>query len=293
MVGCLFAYLSYRSPVRRVAFVAASLVVPIVANWLRAYMIVMLGHLTQQPHRRGRRPSDLRLGLLRRRDGCCCSGSASNWRRGRRSAGPRAGSSVRGDPGRQIASVDVVDRRLAVARADGGLASRLMRDCDRAGEAAAVARLQHIAGRDGWTAVEPSFSDWRPDVSGASARTGADVRKGWRAGRALHRLLSQPAPGRQGDHVDESARARPATACGQQVGEAHDRDRTIDGQPFDVRTDRRPGAAASDLLVWHWFWVDGHVTVERVCRQAVRGARGAAGPRRSGGAGWSFSLHDR
>ena len=46
MVGSLFAYLSYRSPVRRAAFIAASLVVPIVANWMRAYMIVMLGHLS-------------------------------------------------------------------------------------------------------------------------------------------------------------------------------------------------------------------------------------------------------
>ena len=46
MVGCLYAYLSYRSPGRRVAFIAASLVLPIFANWLRAYMIVMLGHLS-------------------------------------------------------------------------------------------------------------------------------------------------------------------------------------------------------------------------------------------------------
>src|SRR6185436_6553542 len=35
-----------RSLARRVAFVAASMVVPIVANWLRAYMIVMIGHLS-------------------------------------------------------------------------------------------------------------------------------------------------------------------------------------------------------------------------------------------------------
>lgn len=46
MVGVLFAYLNYRSPVRRLVFVAASLVVPIVANWVRAYLIVMLGHLS-------------------------------------------------------------------------------------------------------------------------------------------------------------------------------------------------------------------------------------------------------
>jgi len=46
MVGSLFAYLNYRSWRRRLAFVAVSLAVPIVANWLRAYMIVMLGHLS-------------------------------------------------------------------------------------------------------------------------------------------------------------------------------------------------------------------------------------------------------
>ncbi|MBL8379254.1 MAG: exosortase A [Burkholderiales bacterium] len=45
-VGTLFAYLNYNSMMRRLAFVGASIVVPIVANWLRAYMIVMLGHLS-------------------------------------------------------------------------------------------------------------------------------------------------------------------------------------------------------------------------------------------------------
>jgi EpsI family protein len=44
VLGCLFAYLSYRSLLRRAAFIAASIVTPIVANWLRAYMIVMIGH---------------------------------------------------------------------------------------------------------------------------------------------------------------------------------------------------------------------------------------------------------
>ena len=43
-VGTLFAYLNYSSNRRRWAFVGVSLLVPIVANWLRAYMIVMLGH---------------------------------------------------------------------------------------------------------------------------------------------------------------------------------------------------------------------------------------------------------
>ena len=45
-VGTLFAYLNYQSTKRRILFVIVSILVPIVANWLRAYMIVMLGHLS-------------------------------------------------------------------------------------------------------------------------------------------------------------------------------------------------------------------------------------------------------
>ncbi|KQP23154.1 exosortase A [Pseudorhodoferax sp. Leaf267] len=43
-VGSLFAYLNYQSPRRRALFVLVSILVPLVANWLRAYIIVMLGH---------------------------------------------------------------------------------------------------------------------------------------------------------------------------------------------------------------------------------------------------------
>ena len=46
MVGTIYAAMAYTSTRRRVLFVAASIVVPVVANWLRAYMIVMIGHLS-------------------------------------------------------------------------------------------------------------------------------------------------------------------------------------------------------------------------------------------------------
>ena len=45
-VGCLFAYLSYSSLKKRLIFVGVAILVPLVANWLRAYMIVMIGHLS-------------------------------------------------------------------------------------------------------------------------------------------------------------------------------------------------------------------------------------------------------
>lgn len=46
MVGTLFAYLNYRAAMRRWTFVGIAIVVPIVANWVRAYLIVMIGHLS-------------------------------------------------------------------------------------------------------------------------------------------------------------------------------------------------------------------------------------------------------
>ena len=53
MVGSLFAYLNFRSTKRRIVFMAVSLVVPVVANWIRAYLIVMLGHLSDNKYGTG------------------------------------------------------------------------------------------------------------------------------------------------------------------------------------------------------------------------------------------------
>lgn len=46
-LGLLYAYLTYRSLPRRLLFVLASIIVPVIANTLRAYMIVMLGHMSE------------------------------------------------------------------------------------------------------------------------------------------------------------------------------------------------------------------------------------------------------
>lgn len=45
-LGVLFAYLQFRTLRYRLMFIGTAVAVPIVANWIRAYMIVMLGHLS-------------------------------------------------------------------------------------------------------------------------------------------------------------------------------------------------------------------------------------------------------
>ena len=45
-LGCLYAYLTYKSPKRRLLFILFAIITPIIANGLRAYMIVMIGHFS-------------------------------------------------------------------------------------------------------------------------------------------------------------------------------------------------------------------------------------------------------
>ena len=45
-LGVLYAYLTYQSTHRRILFVLASIIVPIIANGLRAFIIVMIGHFS-------------------------------------------------------------------------------------------------------------------------------------------------------------------------------------------------------------------------------------------------------
>lgn len=44
--GAFYAYVNFRSNRRRLVFIALSLIVPVVANWLRAYLTVLIGHLS-------------------------------------------------------------------------------------------------------------------------------------------------------------------------------------------------------------------------------------------------------
>jgi len=46
VLGSLFAYLNFTSWTRRAVFFAAALVVAVIANWMRAYLIVIVGHLS-------------------------------------------------------------------------------------------------------------------------------------------------------------------------------------------------------------------------------------------------------
>jgi exosortase A len=50
VLGTVYAYLTYRSLKRRLIFVALSLIVPVIANGLRAFLIVMIGHYSDMQY---------------------------------------------------------------------------------------------------------------------------------------------------------------------------------------------------------------------------------------------------
>jgi exosortase A len=47
--GCLYALLMYRSPYRRLVFLVVTLIVPVVANGFRAFLVIWLGHYLGSP----------------------------------------------------------------------------------------------------------------------------------------------------------------------------------------------------------------------------------------------------
>ncbi|MBT9492894.1 MAG: exosortase A [Paucibacter sp.] len=93
MVGTLFAYLNYRSLARRWIFVGVAIALPLIANWLRAYIIVMLGHFSDNKIATGadhHHAADVHGGGTLVRARCSASG-AQGSRRFRRVCSGKAG----------------------------------------------------------------------------------------------------------------------------------------------------------------------------------------------------------
>ncbi|HTQ00912.1 MAG TPA: exosortase A [Casimicrobiaceae bacterium] len=256
MVGTLYAYLFYRSTRRRLAFLAACVAVPIVANWVRAYMIVMLGHLTSNRIAVG--ADHLIYGwvffavvmLLLFVIG-------SRWREdevGDRTAGASSASpAAPPDPkplGRASLRAAVVS--LAAIMLWQPIEAWLVGD-----GADDSAHLVAVTGAGAWQASSVGLSTWRPDVSGERAELRQTFMKG-DARVGLHIAFFR--------HQTDEAKA--ITSGNQVVATTNPRWRqvgygveVINGGGHSLRTDLRIVADERErLAVLQWFWVNGRVT---------------------------------
>lgn len=252
MTGCIFAWLQYRAPLKRIVFVCLALAAALLANWLRAYAIVLMGHF-----------SDNTLG----------TGADHNW----------WGWLIFGAAMFVLFSVGMrwTDKKgyspLQLAAVPGGapavpgygiamsLAACLLLV---AAWPAAAARIEShvdtrplvieaIAPRGGWQTAPTPAGDWAPELVAPSAvdaqtfvRDGAavgvyrGVYRNQRQGAELVHTWNQVAS-------SESKRWRQIESGTSKV--------RLSGEPVRVRT-AAVRSASGQFLIWHWYWVAGDAT---------------------------------
>jgi exosortase A len=254
-VGVLFAYLSYRRAWKRLLFAALSIVVPIVANGFRAYLIVMIAHLSSNRLAHG--VDHFIYGwvffglvmLLLFWVGSFWRDAATDARAGSGSALRRAHAPRRHSvAGYAVATVLIVGAWPAYAA---------YLDRSEVSNPANLA-LSLPAPAGGWVADPEPLTDWRPHYDPASATLFQVYRKGDRV-VALH--LGYYQHQRPGSQLVTSwnimvVQKHPVW---NNVGEARVHAALGPGT-LDVR-ETRLRSPGQRLLVWDWFRIAGHDVV--------------------------------
>ena len=252
-VGTLFAYLNYVSLRRRLIFVAVSILVPVVANWLRAYMIVMIGHFSG---------NKLAVGVDHLIYGWLFFGIvimamfAIGARWSETNPAEAKTITVQAASTRESSPFWLVMLAIALLTAVGPFAYRAITNADKA----APATLGQLKAPPGWASA-PAFTRWEPAYENPSAtiRTTFDDGKGpvgvyiayYRNqdyGRKL--ITSTNELVKSSDHVWSA------------VSRGNVQIRLIDS-PLQARTTdilSKENGTHSRFVVWKWYWINGRLT---------------------------------
>jgi EpsI family protein len=244
--------LMYRSLWRRAIFVALSIAIPIVANWVRAYMIVMIGHLSDMRYAVG---VDhliygwLFFGLIM----LILFWIGSFWREDHLQR-PRPADSIpllpRAQPAMTLIIAASVTSAVTVA-VWPELASSVQR-----ADAYPTAMLQVPAPASGWQPVDGPVTTWTPHFLNPAAQITQAYRNGAnRVGLYIGRYRNQ----RQGAELITSMNTLVGTdAIWSDMG-ATRRSLHLNDKKLSVVEMRLRGRSAQ-LLTWHWYWVDRQYT---------------------------------
>ncbi|TMH62678.1 MAG: exosortase A [Betaproteobacteria bacterium] len=254
-VGVLFAYLSYRKLWKRLLFAAMSIIVPIIANGFRAYLIVMIAHL-----------SDNRLahGIDHFIYGWVFFGLVmlllfwigSFWRDpdvDSQSAASRAQPPTQASPRGGLAGYALA--AIAIVGAWPAYAAYLDRNNAEDRETLTLAAP---APASGWVVDPTPLTDWRPRYDPASATVFQVYRKGNRV-VALH--LGYYRHQQRGAQLVSSTNimvVQKHPVWGN-LSESRIRDALGPGT-LEVR-ETRLRSPQQRLLVWDWFRIAGHDVV--------------------------------
>lgn len=242
-LGCLFAYLTFQSLRKRLIFMAAAVAVPIAANCLRAYLIVVIGHA-----------SDMKLatGVDHLVYGWVFFGliiAALFWV-GSRYRDPRGESTP--VPAQPRMRTDA-RKTLAAAAAALGIAASAPAYAAYSQPHDALPLLSAPEADNGWEKIAET-SNFTPRFSGSRASIEQSYRKGdlivslfiayYRNQRAHGEMLSSQNVMVSSDDkvwrkLDEGRAPADFAAIATGIGSEHTR-----------------------LLAWHWYWVNGTYTVD-------------------------------
>ena len=248
-VGALYAYLNYTSLKRRLLFMLVAIAVPIVANWLRAYFIVMLGYLSG---------NKIAVGVDHILYGWVFFGVViflmfwigGRWHEAPAAVAPQAAVAQTAGPRslRWLAALS-----LAVVAAAFPPVLKVL----DAPVAAFPVALSAPAPAAGWTAPAAQAFDYRPVYGGARAEASQTyVADGAQAPVLLHAAwyFGQ----RDGSEMVAWANgpASPSIENVSLVRTAHTL--TIAGQPVRENLISTPQGR---VLTWHWYRINGHTLV--------------------------------
>jgi exosortase A len=255
-LGCLYGYLTYHRLSRRLLFIALSVIVPVIANGLRAYMIVMIAYL-----------SDMRLalGIDHLIYGWVFFGVVmlllfwlgSFWREDipGEPPGGRVGQAPLSpaDFAPRSAFLAVSGTVLVAVATWPILGSHLSTVNDIPVKASLADPVPHGA----WHFADRPLTKWRPTYINTDASLDRTYRNGDRRVSvylAYYRRQRQGAELINSDNVlipQKDPVWRQTADSPYQV--------TINGKRWEVRL-AKMRSDRQDLLVWYWFWVNGRTT---------------------------------
>lgn len=277
-LGFLFAHLNYRSALRKLVFVLLSAVVPIAANVVRAYGIVMIGHLS------GNR---LAVGIDHFIYGWIFFGAVmfllfwigSRWRED----GPRPEPQVssRTAP-RLVLAVGAMTMAMAAIAVPPYAFDRLL-----AGHPGAAADLSGL--RPAWEPAEP-FTRWRPAYAPPSTQLhGSYASGGQRVGLSVLYYRDQR---RAGVKLISSINRLAAPYSGWWQFSQQDRAETWDSHALELRESVVTDGAGAKLLVWSWYWVAGQRTASDYAGKVYQARAILSGGRDDGAAVLAYAPFD-
>lgn len=281
-LGCLYAYLTYRSRRRQLVFVLLSILVPVLANSGRAYMIVMIGHLSSMK---------LAVGADHLVYGWVFFGIVmfllfwlgSFWREDHPSAeaalplrpqAPTASATT----GALFAAALAVFASVAIWPAY----ARYLASVD-----SASAPPPAVAFQLPWQQA-PAFTDWSADFSAPAAQSRQFFAHGGAAAGLSVLYYRHQHPGSQlissGNHL----------AAGGGAWRSADmtmRTEAIGARAFGVREEMLIGPGGR-LIAWQWYSIDGHATSSDYVGKALQVRQRLLHGRDDGAALMVFARYD-